>query len=255
MESARRRLAIFGASGLGRLVLDTLQQADDARVVAFLDSDAAKHGRRVDGVTVLGGLAMARVLRQRGVERVIVAIGENAERVEVAARLKSAGLSLASAIHPLASVAPSAHLGEHVILGPRAIVCAHARVGPHCVISAGAIVEHDDRLGAGVFLHPAVRLAGAVTVDDGATIGIGACVIQGRRVGRGARVAPGSVVISDVPAGQVVSGVPAHPASLNARMAAVGDRAQVAAEVASCPRPSGISWRTASRPVPSNEAS
>ncbi len=202
-------VAIFGVGGLGRLVLDTFLQTDCFRPVALLDSDPRKHGQTVDGLTVHGGLEQVPALRRRGISTIIVAIGDSRVRVRLAERLRQQGMRLASAIHPLTSIAPSARLGDHVIAGARTIICAHASVGDHCVLSTGSIVEHDNQLGTGVFLHPAVRLAGGVTIDDYASLGIGACVIPYRRVGSGARVEPGSVVIRDVLPGTTVSGAPA----------------------------------------------
>jgi sugar O-acyltransferase (sialic acid O-acetyltransferase NeuD family) len=201
---------IFGAGGLGLLVHDTLRQIGHWRVSAFLDSNPALHGRRIDGVLVAGGMESAEALARRGVCHAIVAIGFNETRARIAADLRTRNVELISAIHPLANIAPSAQIGEHALIGPRATVCVHARIGPHVVISAAAIVEHDNVLGSGVFLHPAARLAGGVRVDDFATIGIGASVIPGRRIGTAARVEPGSVVIADVPPHAIVSGIPAR---------------------------------------------
>jgi UDP-perosamine 4-acetyltransferase len=203
-------VVIVGAGGLGRVVRDVLAQSGRYRPVAFLDSDPAKKGLQIDGLTVLGDLSCAAELCQRGVRHAVVAIGDNRTRVRIAQELESSGMRLASAIHPLASVALTASIGPHVVIGPRATICVHARVNAHAVICAGAIVEHDNVIGAGAFLYPAARLAGGVTVEELATIGIGACVIPYRRVGRGALVRPGAVVISDVPAGAVASGVPAR---------------------------------------------
>lgn len=203
------KVAIFGAGGLGCLVLDTLLQTERYRPIAFLDSDPRKHATSVDGLTVRGGMEELPLLRREGVSAAIVAIGNGHERVRVASLLKSQGLRLISAIHPLASIAPSARLGDHLIIGPRVMICVHAAIADHCILSAGSIVEHDNRLGAGVFLHPAVRLAGGVEIDEYATLGIGACVIPYRQVGREARVEPGAIVIRDVLPGTIVSGAPA----------------------------------------------
>lgn len=202
-------VVIFGAGGLGSLVQDILLTGGRHRPVAYLDSDPVKHGQVVNGLPVRGGMEQVDVVRQAGLERVIVAVGDNAARVSLAEALAARGMRLVSAIHPLASLSLSARIAEHVIIGPRATVCVHARIGPHSVLSAGVIAEHDNVIGRGVFLHPAVRLAGGVHVDDFAVVGIGASVIPGRRVGRGARVEPGAVVIHDVPADATVSGVPA----------------------------------------------
>ena len=200
---------IFGAGGLGRVVHEILLQERSFRPVAFLDSDPAKHGERIEKSRVRGGIEQIPALRRSGVTAIIVAIGDSPTRVHLARTCRKQGMHLISAIHPLASISSSATLDEHLIVGARAIVCVHATVGGHCVLSTGSIVEHDNVLGTGVFLHPAVRLAGGVEVEDYATLGIGACVIPYRRVGRAASVEPGGVVIRDVLPGTNVGGVPA----------------------------------------------
>ena len=201
-------VAIFGCGGLGQMTRDILVQAGRYRAIAFLDSDTSKHGKSIDELPVVGGLeSFGRAIA--GGTRVIVAIGDNRARVSIADELQRRGAKLVGAIHPLASISPSARIAEHVIIGPRAIICVNVSVGPHTILSAGSIADHDARIGAGCHLHPAARLAGSVRVDDLATIGIGACVIPGCRIGRGAWVSPGAVVIRDVRAGETAAGVPA----------------------------------------------
>ena len=202
--------AIYGAGGLGRLVLDVLLQTGRVRPVAYLDSDPTKHGSTVDGLPVVGGLDHAPTLIASGVRHVLVAVGDNHARVRLARELTQHGAELISAIHPLASIAPSAQLGEHVVVGARTTICVHADIGAHSIIAAGSIVEHDNVIGLAAFLEPAVRLAGGVHVEDFVTLGVGACVIPGRRVGREARVRPGAVVIHDVLPHSTVGGVPAR---------------------------------------------
>lgn len=202
-------VAIYGAGGLGRLVRDILLQGRAHRAVGFLDSDPARHGRIIDGLRVLGDLDRLDRTFHR-ISAIVVAIGDNAARVAVAEQVRARGMALISAIHPLASISPSATIGGHVIIGARVHVCVHARIADHAVLSAGSIIEHDNRIGGGAFLHPAVRLAGNVVIDEFATLGIGACVIPGKRIGRAAEVAAGAIVIADVPPGVAVSGMPAR---------------------------------------------
>ncbi|HMQ16850.1 MAG TPA: NeuD/PglB/VioB family sugar acetyltransferase [Phycisphaerae bacterium] len=214
-----RDVVIYGASALGRMVRDTLAQSGAWRIHGYLDSDPARHHQNIDNLPILGGVAAARLLIRKGVRAMIVAVGDSLARVHLARRLRDAGAELISAIHPLASVSPSARLGRHLIIGARAIICVHARIGDHAIISTGAIVEHDNVVGRAAFLHPAVRLAGGVRVGAFATLGIGTCVIPGRRIGRRARVAPGAVVIRDVPDRASADGMPA--------MVRIGQAAQI----------------------------
>lgn len=203
------RVAIFGAGGLGRVVLDTLLQAGAFEPIAFLDSETGLHGTAIEGIPVRGGMDAVPFLQQERVKHAVVAIGINESRLEVARALEAAGMKLVSAIHPLASISRTARLGKHLIIGPRATLCVHTTIADHAVISAGAIVDHDCNIGEAAFLHPAVRLAGAVHVDSLAVVGVGASVIPGRRIGRAARVEGGAVVIRDVAAGSTVAGAPA----------------------------------------------
>lgn len=200
---------IYGAGGLGRAVHDILRQGARYRPVGFLDSNASLHQRRIDGLRVLGGRTFLGELAARESVSVVVAVGDNRARVQLAEEFVEQGCNLVSAIHPLASLSPTAWIAQHVIIGARATICVHARIGPHAVISTGAIVEHDNHIGRGAFLHPAVRLAGGVQVSEYAMLGIGACVIPGRRIGRCAWVEPGAVVIRDVPDATTAAGVPA----------------------------------------------
>lgn len=80
-------------------------------------------------------------------------------------------------VHPLASVDPTAELGDGVHVGPLAVVGARARVGPgsvlhaHVVLSADAVVGRDCLLHAGAQVREGCRLGDRVVVQNGAVIG------------------------------------------------------------------------------------
>ena len=225
-----QQVVIYGAGGLGRVVQDLIVQQSVCRAIGYLDSAAGLAGQTLDGLPVFGGLEQLQRLRWQGVTHAIVAIGDNAARVRVARQLVARGLRLASAIHPLASIAPSARVGEHVIIGARVNVCVHSTIAEHAVLMTGANVDHDNVIERGAFLHTAVRLAGGVRVGEGAVLEIGASVIPGRTIGAHARVSAGSIVIEDVPAHTIVSGAPARLTSPS-RFAADGTQARTMSPV------------------------
>ena len=204
------RMIIYGAGGLGAETLEIIRRAGCYEVCGFLDGDPRRADAQIDGVRVSGGPERLPEFWAAGIRRIIVAVGANRVRSELAARFAAQGFELVSAIHPTAALARSAQLARHVIIGARASVCVHAKIGSHAIVGTGAIVEHDNVIERAAFIEPAARLAGGVRVGCAARVGIGACVIPGRTIGADASVAPGAIVIRDVPAGAVVAGAPAR---------------------------------------------
>ena len=100
-------------------------------VVACVADDRPQPGAAILGHAVVGGRE-AMLERRGGFDGVIVAIGDNRARLEVAGWLKAQGFALLSVVHPAAVVAPSATLGAGVLVMPGAVVNAEARIGDQC---------------------------------------------------------------------------------------------------------------------------
>jgi sugar O-acyltransferase (sialic acid O-acetyltransferase NeuD family) len=203
-------IVILGAGGHGRVVLDILLQAKGCKPVGFLDSNKSLHGRRIDGLPVLGDIASLSDLRTRGIQGAIVAIGDNGVRRAMSELVEQSGLELHSAIHPSAQLATNASLGKGVVIAAGALVCAHCQIGDYAILNTGCIVDHESMIGTSVHVCPGVRLAGHVIVESGAFIGIGATVVQNVRIGFEAVIGAGAVVIADVDPMTTVVGVPAR---------------------------------------------
>jgi sugar O-acyltransferase (sialic acid O-acetyltransferase NeuD family) len=203
-------IVIIGAGGHGRVVLDILYASKHYHVRGFLDSNKNLHGQFVDGVSVLGDVAMLDGLRDAGVAGAIVAIGENSTRKFYASVVAKHGLQLINAIHPTASLARTVSIGSNVVIAAGAMVCVHATVSDSAILNTGCIVEHECEIGQAAHICPGVRLAGHVTVGPVAFVGIGAVVIQGLTIGQAAVIGAGSVVLRDVPPYTTCVGQPAR---------------------------------------------
>jgi|GEM_PF-99398 len=210
-HNEKNRCVVIGCGGHGRVVLDVLMNAGELDVIGFLDSDTTVHGRRVDGVPVMGHPDDLEAIRDReGIECGIVAIGDNGVRRAFGHRLELAGIEVINAVHPSANVARNVSLGKNIVIAAGALVSAHCQIGDSVILNTGCIVDHESLIGTATHICPGARLAGRVTVESGAFVGIGATIIQNTRVGYEAIVGAGAVVISDVAPMTTVVGVPAQ---------------------------------------------
>lgn len=209
--TAKPSCVIVGCGGHGRVVLDILMNVGEVEIVGFLDSDPTVHGRRMDGVEVLGHPdELESLRREHGIDCGIVAIGDNGVRRSFADRLEAIGIELINAIHPSANLARNVSLGTNIVIAAGALVSAHCQIGDSVILNTGCIVDHESLIGTATHVCPGARLAGRVTVESGAFVGIGATIIQSIRIGYEAVVGAGAVVIRDVAAMTTVVGVPAH---------------------------------------------
>ena len=200
-----RRLAVFGAGGMGREAAWLVHAAGDT-LVCFVD-DRAVEGLEAP-VIPLEALPAE-------VEGVVVAIGAPTTRVRVAERVLAAGLALASVAHPTAQVGPRVTLGPGALLMPHAVLTADITLGRLAQINVGASLSHDGRAGEALTLSPGAHVPANVHFGERCFVGTGASFVNGLpdrplRVGDDSVVGAGACVVRDVPPGVTVVGVPAQ---------------------------------------------
>lgn len=183
---SKLRLLVVGAGGHGRSVAEAAELTGRFEVAGFLD-DSLPSGETVLGVPVLG--QVANMANHRGIfDQVIVAIGNNAVRERLLHQLTLVGFELATVVHPLAIVSPSAVLGAGSAVMAGAIVGTEAHLGIGVIVNCGAVVDH----------HATVEDVGHLGVNSsmagGTVLGHAAWLQAGAALGYGVYVSANTVI-------------------------------------------------------------
>lgn len=212
--SARRPLLLLGAGGFARETAEVVAALETVRptwnLLGFCDDDPLLHGRRLEGVEVLGGMELAAAHPDAALAVCSGSPGNYFSRPRIVARLGLPAARYATLVHPAASVARSATLGPGTVVLAGAVLTAAVTVGAHVAVMPQVVLTHDTRVGDHATLAGGVQLAGGAEVAEGAYLGAGVLVREGRRVGRWSLVGMGSLVTHDVPDLEVWYGSPAR---------------------------------------------
>lgn len=209
-------LLIVGAGGFARETAAAVAAVNDAtadtfKLLGFLDDDPALTGTTRSGVPILGTVAAG--VADRPTAKVVVCVGNPrnyAAREAIVARLGLPASKYATVVHPAASMGSGCGLGVGTVLLAQVAVTADVQVGSHVTVMPQVVLTHDVVVEDFATIASGVRLGGGVTVGRGAYVGAGALVREFVTIGAHSLVGMGSVVLHDIPAGEVWAGSPAR---------------------------------------------
>jgi sugar O-acyltransferase (sialic acid O-acetyltransferase NeuD family) len=210
LRTEKPKLIVLGAGDHAKVVIATIEAEARYKVIGLVDDDESKHETTWYGHQVLGGSDQLTRLREQGVSRAVVAVGDNIRRAKAAQLAVKNGFELVTVIHPTAVILKGSVICEGAVILANAYIGADSNIGSSVLLSVGALVAHDCVIGSWCQLCPGARLGGHVRLGDYSLIGMGASVLPGVTIGREAVVGANAAVIGDVPDFVTVVGVPAR---------------------------------------------
>jgi len=201
-----KRLAVFGASGHGKVVAEIAELCGWSEVV-FFDDDLNKN--QLEKWQIVGNMNSL-ISKVKKFDGCIIAIGDNKIRSEKIKLLLSKGCkNLVSLIHPSAVVSSHCKIGIGTVIMAGSIVNPFSQIGISSIINTGSIIEHDNLIEDFVHISPGVKTSGGVKIGIKTWIGAGSSIKQNLTIGQNVMVGMGSVVIRSVPENSIIFGTPA----------------------------------------------
>lgn len=203
-------LVLIAASGLAREVIAlerALGRYDD---LFLLDDDPALQGTVVDGVPVIGPVALA---AEEFDGELLICAGSGRARRHIAHRLSAMGVrstAFGRVVHPNVEIPQGCSVGAGSILLSSVVMTTAVHLHRHVVVMPHVTLTHDDVVSDYATLCAGVSLGGRVTVDEAAYLGMNSSVRQDVRVGVDGVLGMGAVLLEDLPAGETWAGVPAR---------------------------------------------
>lgn len=205
------RVLIIGAGGHGQVVADILWRMQEVGEkilpLGYLDDDPALHGQKKCGLPVLGNLTDLHLFAH---DALVLAIGNNRIRQQVAQALQAQGEQFMTARHPTAVIAPDVSIHSGCMICANVVINPGTIIGSHVILNTACTVDHHNQIGDFAHIAPGAHLGGDVQIGVGSLIGIGGIITPQTQIGNGCTVGAGAVVLHDLPDGVTAVGVPAH---------------------------------------------
>jgi sugar O-acyltransferase (sialic acid O-acetyltransferase NeuD family) len=208
-----KNIAVFGAGGLGKEVVTTIERMNRKELkwnfVGFYDDGKEKGSLISHFGTVLGGMNELNEVSEP--LDLVIAIGSPHVIRSVRERITNHLISYPNIIWEPFGCADreTFKMGEGNIIQGGSWMSVDVTIGNFNVLNGMDIIGHDTTIGDYNVIMPDVRVSGEVKIGNENLLGIGSIVLQQIKIGDGVRLGAGSVLMTKPKNGELYLGNPA----------------------------------------------
>ena len=157
---------------------------------------------------MITSLNWTEILKDLGIEKVLITTSGNDERMELIKKARVSGLELINAIHPTTIIMEDVVLHDNVMIHARAFIGYRTEVFSGAVINNNSYLDHHNVIKDCAQLAPGVVTAGNVSIGECSYVWTGAVIKNNIRIGDHSIIGAGAVIINDAPSNATVVGIP-----------------------------------------------
>lgn len=210
-----KRIAIYGAGGLGREVAGGIRRINNNtkgekwELVGFYD-DRLEPGAQVSHYgKVLGGMDDLNKLEEP--LALAIAVGNPATRKILFERITNPNITFPNLIAPSFKILDpeTFKIGIGNIIQDNCSTTCDVTIGDFNVLNGSDVLGHDDNIGNFNVIMPGVHLSGEVKIGDCNLLGVNSVVLQQIKIGNNVTLGAGSVLMTKPKDGYTYIGTPA----------------------------------------------
>lgn len=209
-------LAIYGAGGFGRDVLSLALQINmsNSRWEKFVFIDDVTNEEHVRNVLIYSFESFQRKFTKETVE-IVIALGEPVYRDKLFVKVKDAGFSLATLVHPNVYVPEDTMINEGSMIYSNAFISSSASIGKNVAVMSLTAVGHGCMIGDHSILCTGAVMGGESHIAKNTFVSMAASIKEKVSIGCNVVIGLGAAVFRDIPDGVVVIGNPARIVAKN----------------------------------------
>ena len=195
-----KTIAIFGAGGHTKVIIDLILELNQYTIVGIYDDNKDGHFEDIPIIGKIDGNVNINY------DEYIIGIGNDNIRKQIYEQFLN--LRWAVLIHPRSIVSKHSMIDDGTLVFAGAVIQTGVKIGKQCIINTNCNIDHESIINDFSSICPGVTICGNVVIGELTFIGANSTIIHGKIIGEKCIVGAGTVVIRNVDDNSKIVGNP-----------------------------------------------